>query len=305
MSDGLPKIVDPVGFTGGHDVVVDGADFGACVFVFDEAEGGHEFSRIAADEDGENVSRKWKRAPEGIRQHGCILGLTPKIIAKSDGVFTLPKAPVTVLRGKRERTSEGAKSGSNRGLEKLFEEEAGEAASVVTEYAVFFEEIVEDDAEAKLLEVREIDDHGFGALRAITACDIGRDGLPIGNDPIDHSVRNVLLDRAQMIREGVAGGFAGLGHEIGHVHARGLGFGNGIGDFRNPEIGQDAGVERAGAEEYEVGVLDGINHQRKRAHLARRESDPLYRRAAGGDARFAVDGASVLERGDEMDVRKR
>jgi len=68
MSDGLPKIVDPVGFTGGHDVVVDGADFGACVFVFDEAEGGHEFSRIAADEDGENVSRKWERVPEGIRQ---------------------------------------------------------------------------------------------------------------------------------------------------------------------------------------------------------------------------------------------
>jgi len=31
---------------------------------------------------------------------GCVSGLTPKIIAKSDGVFTLPKAPVTVLRGK-------------------------------------------------------------------------------------------------------------------------------------------------------------------------------------------------------------
>jgi len=31
---------------------------------------------------------------------GCISGLTPKIIAKSDGVFTLPKASVTVLRGK-------------------------------------------------------------------------------------------------------------------------------------------------------------------------------------------------------------
>src|SRR6266850_1589563 len=66
VGDGFPEIVDPVGFTGGHDVVVDGADFGACVLVFDEAEGGHEFSRIAASEDGENVSRKWKYVPEGI-----------------------------------------------------------------------------------------------------------------------------------------------------------------------------------------------------------------------------------------------
>jgi hypothetical protein len=31
---------------------------------------------------------------------GSVSGLTPKIIAKSDGVFTLPKASVTVLGGK-------------------------------------------------------------------------------------------------------------------------------------------------------------------------------------------------------------
>ena len=35
--------------------------------------------------------------------------------------------------------------------EELFEEEAGEAAGMVAEDAVFLEEIVEDDAEAELL----------------------------------------------------------------------------------------------------------------------------------------------------------
>jgi len=37
---------------------------------------------------------------------------------------------------------------SGLAAEELFEEEAGEAAGVVAQDAVFFEEIVEDDAEA-------------------------------------------------------------------------------------------------------------------------------------------------------------
>ena len=35
MGDGLPEIIDPIGFAGGHDVVVDGANFGSGVLVFD------------------------------------------------------------------------------------------------------------------------------------------------------------------------------------------------------------------------------------------------------------------------------
>ena len=72
-------------------------------------------------------------------------------------------------------------------MKEFFEEEAGETASVVSEDAVFLEEIIEDDAEAELLEVREIDGDWFGTLRTITASDIGRDGLPIGDDPINHT----------------------------------------------------------------------------------------------------------------------
>ena len=41
VGDGLPEIIDPVGFASGHDVVVDGADFRGGIFVFDEAEGRH------------------------------------------------------------------------------------------------------------------------------------------------------------------------------------------------------------------------------------------------------------------------
>ena len=116
-------------------------------------------------------------------------------------------------------------------VEEFFEEEAGEAFGVVADDAVFFEEVVEDDADAELLELRKIDDYGFGALGAIAAGNVGRDWLAVGDDPIDDAARNVILDGAEMIGEGVAGGFAGLGHEIGDVNAGGFGPGDGVGDF--------------------------------------------------------------------------
>ena len=105
-------------------------------------------------------------------------------------------------------------------LEEFFEEEAGEALGMVADDAVFFEEIVQDDAEAELLEGGKIDGHGFGALRAIAAAHVGRHWLAIGDDPIDDAARHVLLDRSQMVGKGVAGGFARLGHQVGDVHAR-------------------------------------------------------------------------------------
>src|SRR5712692_4067357 len=70
------------------------------------------------------------------------------------------------------------------GVEEFFEEEVGEATSIVAQDAVFLEEIVEDDAEAELLEGGKIDGHRFGALGAVAPGHIGRDGLAIGDDPI-------------------------------------------------------------------------------------------------------------------------
>ena len=115
----------------------------------------------------------------------------------------------------------------------------------------------------------------------------------------------MFLNRAEMIGERVAGGFPRLGHKIGDVHARGFGFGDGAGDFRNEQIREDAGVERTGAEENEVRLLDGLDDHGNGAYAARRETQFFDRRAAGGDARFAVNDAAILEFGDEVHVRKR
>ncbi len=190
-------------------------------------------------------------------------------------------------------------------MKKFFEEEAGEAAGVVADDTVFLEKIIENDAEAEFLKNGEIDRHRLGTLRAIAAGDFRRDGLAIGDDPVDHTVRNVFLDGAEMIGERVAGGFAGLGHQIGDVDARRFGFGDGAGDFGDEEVRENAGIERAGPEENEISLLDSFDRPGKRAHTASGKAEFLDRGATGGDASFAVDDAAVFERGDEVNVRKR
>ena len=117
--------------------------------------------------------------------------------------------------------------------EEVFEEEAGEAAGVVADDGVFLKEIVEDDAEAEFLESGKVDGDRLGALGAIAAGDGGRNRLAIGDDPIDDAPGDVLLDGAKMVGEGVASGFAGLGHQVGDVNARGPGLSDGAGDFRD------------------------------------------------------------------------
>ena len=191
-------------------------------------------------------------------------------------------------------------------MQEFLEEEAGEAAGVVAQDTVLLEEIIKDDAKAELLEGGKIDGHRFGALRAVTAGHIGRDGLAIGDHPIDDAVRDVLLNGAKMVGEGVAGGFAGLGHQIGDVDARSLGLGDGAGDFRDQQVRENAGVKRAGTEEDQVGLPNGFDGPGERTHAARRKPDFLDRRAAaGGDARLAVNDAAVFEGGNEVNVRKR
>src|SRR6266481_6951081 len=189
-------------------------------------------------------------------------------------------------------------------MEELFEEEAGEAAGMVADDGVFLEEIVEDDAEAQLLEGGKVDGDGLGPLEAVTPGHIGRHGLTIGDYPIDDAVRDVLLDGAEMIGKGVAGRFAGLGHQVGDVDARSMGFGDGAGNLRDEQIRKNAGVEGTGTEKNQVGFLDGFDGQGKRTDAARGKLESFDRHCAGSNAGLAVNDAAIFQRGDEMHVRK-
>jgi hypothetical protein len=168
--------------------------------------------------------------------------------------------------------------------------------------AMFFDEVVEDDAVAEFLEGVEIDRNGLGALSAVALGDFARDGLAIGDHPVDDAAGAVLANRFEVIGERVAGGFAGLRHEIGDVDTRGFRIGDGVSDFGNQQVGKDACVKRAGAEKNEIGFADGFDGSGKRAGVARREREALDALAAGGDAGFAVDATAVFESGDERNV---
>jgi hypothetical protein len=115
--------------------------------------------------------------------------------------------------------------------EELFEEETGEEAGVVADDAMLFEEIIADDANAELEELVAVEAHGVGIFGAITARNVGRNGLGVGDDDINDATANMFLDGSKMITEGVVGGFARLGHQIGDVNAWRFGMDDGAGDF--------------------------------------------------------------------------
>jgi hypothetical protein len=58
-------------------------------------------------------------------------------------------------------------------MEEFFEEQAREAARVVADDAVLFEEIIENDAKAQFLKFGKINDHGLCALRTVAASNVG------------------------------------------------------------------------------------------------------------------------------------
>jgi len=144
-----------------------------------------------------------------------------------------------------------------------------QGGGVVAKDAVLFEQVVEDHTVAEFLEGIEVDGDGLGALGAIAFGDFARDGLAVGDDPVDHPAGGVLANGFEVVGQGVAGGFAGLCHEVRDVDARGFGIGNSVGDLGYQQVGKDARVERAGAQQNEIGFADGFDRPGKRASGAR------------------------------------
>lgn len=135
--------------------------------------------------------------------------------------------------------------------------------------AVFFKEIAGDETDFGFEDVAAIEENRFGAFGTVTAGNLRGDGFAIGDDSIEDVATGVILDGTKMVAESVVGGFARLGHEVGDVNARSSGTDDRVGDFGDKQIWNDAGIERTGAHEDEVSLLDGFNHRRERADAAR------------------------------------
>ena len=191
------------------------------------------------------------------------------------------------------------------GQEEFFEEETGKEGGVVANDAVLFKEIIGDHADTELEEFVAVEVDGFGVFGAITAGDVGGNGLGVGDDHIDEAAANMLLDSAKMIAEGITRRFARLGHKVSDVHAGGFGTNDGASNFGDQEIRNDAGVQGARAHEDKVGIFDGFDGPGKRAYAAGVKCQRSNRKLAARDARFPVDAGTVGKGGDEVNVRKR
>ena len=148
VGDCFPEIIDPIGLAGGHDVVVDSADFRAGVFVFDQAEGGHDFSRMAASEDGETLAGCGNACQKESENGQDWAGFQNEVIEKRNERRPSARQKTSATVRAKNQVQANANPDLGGRLEEFFEQEAGESAGVVAQDAVFFEKIVEDYPEA-------------------------------------------------------------------------------------------------------------------------------------------------------------
>jgi len=192
-----------------------------------------------------------------------------------------------------------------RANEEFLEKELSQSGRIVANDAMLLEEIIEHDAIAELLQVGDVDCDGLGALRAVALGDFWGDWLAISDDPINDAAGSMALNGGEMIRQGVTGRFTGLGHEIRDIDARRFGFGDGVGDFRDKQVGKNTRIERTRAKQDQVGLPNGLDRLRERADGAREQREFLNWFSAGADARLALNFAAVFESRDESDVGDR
>lgn len=188
--------------------------------------------------------------------------------------------------------------------EELFEEEAGEESGIVADDAVFFEEIIGDEADFLLEDFLAINGNRFGVFRAVAAQDRRGDGFAVGDNSVNDVARDMELDGAKMVAEGVVSGFTGLRHQVGNVHAGGFGAEDGAGNLRNEEVRDDAGVKRTGTHEDKVGVLKRLNSHGERADATWVQLDLANGKLTAGDAGLAVDALAIGESRDQVNIRK-
>ena len=101
---------------------------------------------------------------------------------------------------------------STLSVEEFFEEKTGQAPGVVAQNPVFFEQIIEQHAVTKTPERRQINVDWSSSFRSVASGNVGRNGLAVRHHEIDHAVRQMLLDGADVVGKRIARRFTGLRH---------------------------------------------------------------------------------------------
>jgi hypothetical protein len=170
-----------------------------------------------------------------------------------------------------------------------------QAIRAVAHDGVLLEQVGEDAFHAQALQLRKIDTHGLGVLGAVTAQEFGGNRLVVHHHPVNHFAPRLPQQDAHVVGKSEIERFARLGHQVGDVHARGVGFLDGLRNALDEQVGQHAGVKRARTQENQIRLRNRFEHFGKRAHAAGRQFDSAnFGFAASGNARFSGDDRTIF-----------
>lgn len=118
----------------------------------------------------------------------------------------------------------------------------------------------------------------------------------------DVGLAGVLQDLFDVLAGGEAEAFVSLGHQVADVDSGGEGGGKCLGDAADQHVGNQRGVEGAGAQGDEVSVGNGFERFGERGGVGGGEHELDNAAAGGGDAGFSVDDGAVVHEGGDGHV---
>ena len=182
------------------------------------------------------------------------------------------------------------------------EDGRGDFVVVVAEDVALVDEVAGDGFYSEGADAVEVGFDGGLAFERILFEQGGGDGGGVDEGVVEDSLAGVVVEDFDVLAGGEAEALVGLGHEVADVDAACGGGGEGLGDALDEQVGDERGVEGAGAESDEVGGGDGVEGLWEGRGVGGVKHELVDAAGAGGDAGFAVDDGIVIHAGGESDV---
>ena len=139
----------------------------------------------------------------------------------------------------------------------------GYVVVAVAEDVALVDEVAGDGLDAEGTDAVEVGLDGGLVEAGVLREGYRADGRGVDQCVVEDLRAGVVEDFFDVLGGGEAEALVGLRHEVADVDARGVGGGEGLGDSADKEVGNERGVERAGAEGDEVGGGDGVEGLRE------------------------------------------
>lgn len=182
------------------------------------------------------------------------------------------------------------------------EQGGGDGIGVVAEDVAFGEEVSDEALDAHGLDAVNVWLDGDCALSGVAEEHGGGDGGGVDDGVVEDASAGVFVDALDVLGGGEAEALVGLGHEVADEDAGAFGFAEGFGDAIDEEVGDERGIEGAGADGDEVGAGDGFEGLGSGLGVWGIEDELDDAALAGAYAGFATDEGAVVHAGDEGGV---